>query len=447
MTPAPPTAGTSLPESLWRDSSFWGMTATQFLGAFNDNLYKEAALLVCVDVAPQGEDYQKYAQAAFAIPFVLFSGFAGYLSDRTSKRRIVILCKIVEVAIVALGALAMLGQHFGPMLGVIFLMGTHSAFFGPSKYGILPEIVREKNLPLANGIFLMTTFLAIIFGMGAAGFVKGPIWDNGKWQYSAAFLGVAATGILTSLFVRRTPPAQLGLSFEWSSLAVSRETMNVIRRDRPLFVALIMFSLFWLVAGVVQSSVNEFGKKQLGLNDAHTAQMLAVLSLGIALGCAAAGKLSGEKANFRLVPWGAWGICAALALVAGSGLVPIPRRAAAVLATGFLFLVGGATGVFSVPMQVFLQGRPPAAQKGRVIGAMNLFNWVGICLAAGVYGILIWGINRLQLPKANLFSACALLMLPIALLYRPKETPKPEEKRPETTGAAALSEVRIAELE
>src|SRR5262249_7103246 len=157
---------------------------------------------------------------------------------------------------------------------------------------------------------------------------------------------------------------QPGLSFEWSSLAVSADTMRVVRRDRPLFVALIVFSLFWLVAGVVQSSVNEFGKKQLGLNDAHTAQMLALLSLGIALGCAAAGKLSGEKVNFRLVPWGAWGICAALALVAGSGLVAVPRQVAAVLATGFLFLVGGATGVFSVPMQVFLQGRPPADQKG-----------------------------------------------------------------------------------
>ena len=151
--------------------------------------------------------------------------------------------------------------------------------------------------------------------------------------------------------------------------------------------------------------------------------------------------------NFRLVPWGAWGICAALALVAGSGLVAVPRQVAAVLATGFLFLVGGATGVFSVPMQVFLQGRPPADQKGRVIGAMNLFNWVGICLAAGVYGLLIWAINALQLPKASLFSACALLMLPIALWYRPRETPKPDDKPREPQTTSSLAEVRIAELE
>ena len=104
MSEAPQSDRSELPESLWRDRSFWGMTATQFLGAFNDNLYKEAALLVCVDVAPKVEDYQKYAQAAFALPFVLFSGFAGFLSDRMSKSRIVVLCKLIEVAIVALGA-------------------------------------------------------------------------------------------------------------------------------------------------------------------------------------------------------------------------------------------------------------------------------------------------------------------------------------------------------
>jgi MFS family permease len=363
MTAVPPEKTSELSESLWRDRSFWGMTVTQFLGAFNDNLYKEAALLVCVDVAPKGEDYQKYAQAAFALPFVLFSGFAGYLADRTSKRRIVVFCKIIEVLIVGLGAAAMLGQRFYLMMVVLFLMGTHSAFFAPAKYGMLPEIVREKNLPLANGIFLMTTFLAIIFGMAAAGFVKGPIWDEGAWGYSSAFLGVAAIGVITSLFVRKTSAVHPGLPFRWSSLAVSSETLAVLRRDRPLLHALVIFSLFWLVAGVVQPSVNEFGKKQLLLTDGETSLMLSCLSLGIAAGCAAAGKLSGEKVNFRLIPWGAWGICGTLVLVAVIGYLSLGQSTVANMASGALLLVGVATGVFSVPMQVFLQERPPADQR------------------------------------------------------------------------------------
>ncbi|HEY3964718.1 MAG TPA: hypothetical protein VGM05_09230, partial [Planctomycetaceae bacterium] len=100
-----------------------------------------------------------------------------------------------------------------------------------------------------------------------------------------------------------------------------------------------------------------------------------------------------------------------------------------ILASVFLVLVGGATGVFSVPMQVFLQGRPPQNQRGRIIGAMNLFNWVGIFLSAGVYGLFIWLIKlpQLQLRACGLFAATALLMLPIALFYRPRETPRPSE--------------------
>ncbi len=429
MSEESPVSAGDLPESLWGDKSFWGMTATQFLGAFNDNLYKEAALLVCVDVAPKGQDLQNLALVAFALPFVLFSGFAGYLSDRTSKRQIVVLCKIVEVAIVALGAAALIGRQFELMLVVLFLMGTHSGFFGPAKYGILPEIVREKNLPLANGIFLMTTFLAIILGMGAAGYVKKPIWDHGEWRYSAAFLGVALTGVLTSLLVRKTAVAHPGLEFRWSSLAISGETVRVMRRDRPLLVTLIMFSIFWLIAGVVQPSVNEFAKHQLGRSDEQTSHMLAWLSLGIACGCALAGKLSGEKVNFRLIPWGAWGICVALALVALAGLLPLPKSSAAMLASAFLFCTGMATGIFSVPMQVFLQGRPPSDQKGRVIGAMNLLNWIGIFLAAGVYAGLIKVIGLLQLGQWALFAATAILMLPVALFYRPRETPKPKAER------------------
>jgi acyl-[acyl-carrier-protein]-phospholipid O-acyltransferase/long-chain-fatty-acid--[acyl-carrier-protein] ligase len=216
------------------------------------------------------------------------------------------------------------------------------------------------------------------------------------------------------------------LPFELSSLGVSRETMTLIRRDRALLSTLLIFSFFWLVAGVVQPSVNEFGKKQLALSDPETSHMLAWMSLGIALGCALSGKLSGERVNFRLIPWGAWGIFAALVLVGLTGLLPGPNRAHPVAATAFLFLVGGATGVFSVPMQVFLQGRPPADQKGRVIGAMNLFNWVGIFLASGVYGALIWIINLLAFKQCVLFIATALLWLPVALFYRPRETPRPE---------------------
>jgi len=205
----------------------------------------------------------------------------------------------------------------------------------------------------------------------------------------------------------------------------SGETVAVMRRDKPLLMALIMYSLFWLVAGVVHPSINAFGKLQLGLDDEKTSLMPAFLSLGIAAGCALAGFLSREKVNFRLVPWGAWGIFLALVFVALSGRMPLPVPVAYVLVSMFLFMAGAAVGLFSVPLQVFLQGRPPADQKGRVIGAMNLVNWIGIFLAAGAYGLLTRLINLLNAGQWALFAFTAAMIFPVALLYRPRETPKP----------------------
>jgi len=155
--------------------------------------------------------------------------------------------------------------------------------------------------------------------------------------------------------------------------------------------------------------------------------MPAFLSLGIAVGCALAGVLSHEKVNFRLVTWGAWGISLALALVAIAGSFPLPTTVTYYLVSVFLFAAGGAVGLFSVPLQVFLQGRPPRDQKGRVIGAMNLLNWIGIFLAAGMYGMLTRGIVWLGIGQWALFASTAVMMLPVALLYHPRETPPPHE--------------------
>src|SRR5690606_23623095 len=135
-----------------------------FLGAFNDNLFKQLVLLLCVDLARNDptQDQQGWAGVCFAVPFILFSGYAGFLSDRNSKRRIVVLAKVAEVLIMAMGLLAFLSGSLTALFVVLFLMGTQSAFFGPGKYGILPELLRDEDLPRANGIFLMTTFLAVI---------------------------------------------------------------------------------------------------------------------------------------------------------------------------------------------------------------------------------------------------------------------------------------------
>jgi acyl-[acyl-carrier-protein]-phospholipid O-acyltransferase/long-chain-fatty-acid--[acyl-carrier-protein] ligase len=437
------------------------MNLTQFFGAFNDNLFKQLVLLICVNYASQGGDYQQYAQALFALPFVLFSGFAGFLADRVSKQRIVVAMKVAEIAVMLAGFLAF-HSTFGRLawlMGVVFLMGTHSAFFGPSKYGILPELFRESDLPQVNGMIQMTTFLAIICGAALAGFIKEWFADR-LWLGSAMCIGIAVVGTLTSLLIRRTPVARPGLPFTPGALFISAETWRMFRLDRPLFHVLLISSLFWFLGGVIQPTVNAFGTLQIHYGAARTSALVVCMAIGIMFGCLWAGGASKGRIRFGFVTLGAWGIVVCLAalafLGAGEGSAVSTERSAATslaqtsaagpsagemitppqpesfvavlvpssrfewIVRGLLIGVGLFAGFFYVPLAVFMQARPPAALKGRMIGAMNLVNWIGIMLSAVFYGAAEYLCDSvLQIRLCWVFGMCALVMLPVALFYHP----------------------------
>jgi MFS family permease len=447
--------------TLWHDVSYHAMNLTQFFGAFNDNLFKQLVLLICVDYVHQtGRDLQSIAQFMFALPFVLFSGYAGYLSDRISKRPIVVTMKIAEIGVMTAGFLAFhaAGWRMEFLLAVVFLMGTHSAFFGPPKYGILPELFRERDLPQVNGMIQMTTFLSIILGMALAGFIKE--WFNDRlWVGSAVCIGIAVTGTLTSLFVRSTPIARPGLKFTPSALFISSETWRMLRADRPLFLVLFISSLFWFLGGVIQPSVNAFGKLQMGYGDGRTSLLAVCMAIGIMVGCLWAGGASRGKIRTGFVKLGAWGIVACLSALAAFGsvagvaldknapakpgstaldsegqpsasietdrtpesLVEMLRPTSLFETTCRILLVGVGffAGLFYVPLAVVMQVRPPAELKGRMIGAMNLINWIGILLAAGFYFAVIAVCQSLHIRESWIFALAAAVMLPVAIFYRP----------------------------
>ncbi len=405
--------------SLYRDRSFWGMAITQFLGAFNDNLFKQIMLLITVMSA--GGDRQALAMGAFSLPFVLFSGLGGFLSDRYSKRRIIVLAKVAEIVIMASAAIVFLtGAQLAPLLVVLFFMGTQSAFFGPAKYGILPEMLRGQDLPRANGWIQMTTFLAIIFGTASAGFLidERDQLGGALWIAGLICVLIAVVGTLSSLLVRPLAAAQPGLAFQPSALVVRRDTWQMLRGDRPLFAALMASCMFWFVGGLVLPATNALGKNLLQLDDKQTSILSACLGLGIALGCVAAGKLSRDRISFRLMHAGCWGMIAlatslSLTWPGGSYLLGYRGAHVALVALGFF------AGMYAVPLQVFLQARPPAGQKGRMIGAMNLMNWIGILISAGVYQLCTFANRSLDLPASTTFAVVAVLLLPVAILYRP----------------------------
>ncbi len=426
---------------LYHDSSFWGMTVTQFWGAFNDNLYKQLVLLFCAQQAmlTQTDDKQSIALAVFALPFVFFSGLAGWYADRNSKRAIVIACKFAEIVIALLAMAAFLTGSLMPLLIVLGLLSTQSAIFGPAKYGILPEMLRDDDLPQANGIIQMTTFVAIIFGMASAGFIKQSFPDQ-LWKTSYFCIGIAIIGTIASFWVRRTPVAHPGLPFTWSTLGINAETRTLLKNDRRLLSVLLISSIFWFVGGMIQPLVNIFGIGQLHLSESRTSLMAACMGVGIAFGCIIAGRLSHNRVNFKLVTIGAWGIVLCLVLMAGIGSWKpaegvlylkdtgsslwesfIPLNAIEWMSRIVLTFVGFFAGLFVVPLQVELQTRPPKSQKGRMIGTMNLINWIGIVISALFFQVFTSVFTKMNWPMSYVFLGLALVILPIALLYHPKD--------------------------
>ncbi len=434
-----------LPAStLMRDRSFYGITITQFLGAFNDNLFKQLMLLLAIPALPGMPDQQQIATIIFALPFVLFSGIAGYLSDRYSKRIVIVWAKASEIGIMLLGMLGfILFGHTGylGLLFVLFLMGVHSTFFGPGKYGILPELFMKEDLPRANGIVLMTTFLAIIFGTVCAGILgdklvvpKQPIMDVASrlWIGSAICIGIAICGVFSSLWIRRVPAAHPGLVFRHDSWLVPRDTMKLLMADRPLVYAVFATSVFWLVSGIAVQAVNNFGRIQLKCSMLETSIMTACIGVGIAFGSVAAGRFCNGIANSKVVRWGIWGIFLTLISLAISW--PSKESDEFQHVFGFvgslpvLGLLGAAAGFFAIPLQVFLQSRPPENQKGRMIAAMNLANYVAIMFSGVAYGLIDAAVLGLSWPRSAIFGFMALLLLPLLLWYHPSFS---STKRPE----------------
>lgn len=422
-----------VPAPLWRDRSFWGLLCTQLLGAFNDNVYKTTVALLLVAVpdgalrpgSPTGtvttRDFQGEGDLLFGLPFLLFSGWAGHLSDRHAKRDVFLACKLAEIAIMLLG-LALLSRYGAgpmtpPLLGLfllaLFLLGTHSAFFGPGKYGVLPELFHEEQLPRANGVMLMTTFIAILVGIGVAGGLKDALAGR-LGGVGALCCCVAVLGTLSALLIRPTPPAQrlpAPAGVGAGALFVPKEIRVILGRDRALRDALLASSLFWMAAGMVKSSVIALGKLQLLLSDGQATWLLSAVSLGTIVGAPLAGWLSRGTRERGVLRTGAAGI------VLGLVLLSVPAGARGQLlgyAGSFLALItiGIGAGLLSVPLQVRLQRGPPRELKGRMIATMNLCNFLGIVLGGPAYSLTSALLHSTgQRPSAGFLVPAALMLL------------------------------------
>ena len=413
--PSQPEPGRTAPGRL---DGFWALFVTQFQGAFSDNVLKTLVIFMLIGMNVSLPDKHKIGElvgALFSLPFILFSMAGGFLADRFSKRTISVAVKIFEIAVMLVALAGFWWNQLPLLLGCVFLMGVHSSFFGPSKYGLLPELLPERKLSWGNGLLELGTFMAIILGTVAAGFLAEGFRGRQVWS-GAILITLALAGLAASLGITRVPAADPGRKFRANFLGDLFRQLGAVRQDRPLALAFLGNTYFNFLGALLLLNLFFYGAYGLHLSEKHISYLNAALALGIGLGSVSAGYLSGGKIEYGLVPLGAFG----MSLVSVWLSLPGLSENAALFR---LSLLGFAGGFFIVPIAALLQHRPDPAKKGEVLAAANLLSFVGIFLASGAYYLLadVAGLSprRIFLIGGLLTLAGAiyvLFLLPDALL-------------------------------
>jgi acyl-[acyl-carrier-protein]-phospholipid O-acyltransferase/long-chain-fatty-acid--[acyl-carrier-protein] ligase len=381
---------------------FWSLWVTQFQGAFSDNVFKNLVIFIILGLGLSQHTRDLLVPvvgALFAVPFILFSMTGGWLADRFSKRTVTVGVKILEIAVMLLGLAGLASGNVPLLLAGVFLMGAQSAFFGPSKYGLLPELLPEERLSWGNGVLQLGTFVSVILGTVLAGWLSDEF--RGRQQWSGAILvGLAGAGLIASLGITRVPAANPTKPFRANIFGDLWHQIGLIRRDRVLTLAIVGNTYFSFLGALLLVNVMLYGKDVLKIADSQIGLLQAAVAVGIGVGAFSAGILSGRKIEYGLVPLGAIGLTVFVGLMASPQL---SFRTAAI----YLASCGFFAGFFIVPIGALLQHRPRREEKGGILGAANLLSFVGIFAASGVYYVL----TTAGMSPAQIFLASALMTL------------------------------------
>jgi acyl-[acyl-carrier-protein]-phospholipid O-acyltransferase/long-chain-fatty-acid--[acyl-carrier-protein] ligase len=386
------------------ERGFWALIVTQFQGAFSDNVLKNLVVFVALFgtgmTLAEKNSYGESIAALFALPFILFSMAGGFLADRFSKRSVMLGVKIFELFIMSLVFAGLWSWNKNLLLAGVFLMGTHSAIFGPSKYGSLPELLPEKKLSWGNGILELGTFMAIILGTVAAAFMSEHFRGH-QWFSGIILIALAVVGFFACLGVTKVPAANAQKKYNWFFPAEIWRQVRAMRGDRSLWLALCGNTYFNFLGMLLLLNLFFYGSETLHVGETHIGLLNVALALGIGLGSVAAGFLSGGKIEYGLVPLGAFGLSIFSALLA--------RNSVSVEQSYFLLaLLGFAGGFFIVPIAALLQHRPARDNKGQVQATANWCSFVGVFLASGAHWLFA---QKLGLSPRGIFLVGGVLTL------------------------------------
>jgi acyl-[acyl-carrier-protein]-phospholipid O-acyltransferase/long-chain-fatty-acid--[acyl-carrier-protein] ligase len=390
------------PPPHWR-LGFWSLIVTQFQGAFNDNGLKFLVIYLIVErnfPLTVRDRFILIVGALFAIPFILFSLAGGYFADRYSKRSVTIGTKLFEIGVGFFAIVALASGNLWMESAAVFLISTQGALFGPSKYGLLPELLPEKKLSWGNGVIELGTFVASITAVMFAGFLADTFRGRQIWS-GVIFLGLTMIGLFASLGISRIPAADPARKFRVDPFADLGGQLRIIAGDPVLGWAVVGNTYLWFLAALLQFVIVVYGHDALHVDEAEISYLQAAVGIGIGAGSLAAGYLSRGKIEYRLVPLGALGMTLFGFLVSRQGLGIWPVRVD-------LCMLGVFGGFYAVPLNALIQHRPTPQQKGGVIAAANLLSFVGVFLAAGVYFGLSTGAH---LRPGQIFFAGAIMTL------------------------------------
>ncbi|HWP65009.1 MAG TPA: MFS transporter [Candidatus Limnocylindria bacterium] len=375
---------------------FW----TQFLGALNDNLFKNALVILFAfgaATSPLSADVLvNLAGGVFMLPFFLFSALAGQLADKIEKTRIIRAVKAFEVAIMAFGAVGFAARSVPLLMTALFLMGVHSAVFGPVKFGILPQHLADEELVAGNALVESGTFVAILLGTVLGG-VLIALPAGGPAAASAATLGVALAGWAVCRRIPPAPPSDPGMRVRWNPVTETWRLVGFAREVPSVWLSILGVSWFWFYGALFLAQFAGLGRDVLGGDEHVVTLLLTVFSIGVGAGCMLCERLSGDVVELGLVPLGALGLtvfaldlaAAAAGAAAPAGTLDVAAFAASPrhwrLALDLAALAASG-GLFIVPLMAFVQQRSDPAHRARIIAANNVVSALLMVIAAG-FGI------------------------------------------------------------
>jgi 1-acyl-sn-glycerol-3-phosphate acyltransferase len=387
---------------------------TQFLGAFNDNLFKNALIIALAlsATAAQGNLLINVAAGLFILPFFLFSAQAGQIAEKLEKSRLIRLVKLAEIAVMALGGFAFIAGSLPLLMVTLFLMGAQSALFGPVKYSILPQHLETEDLVGGNALVETGTFVAILLGTIAGG-ILGAL-DGAAYWVAGAVLVCAVLGWFCSHGIPEAVAGDRGIRIDPNPLRATFRVLKLARRNDTVFKSILGISWFWLLGAAYLTQIPNYTRLVLGGDEHVITLLLAVFSISVGTGSLLCEKMSGHRIEIGLVPFGAFGLTVFgvdlylaapylwVAEIRGvAGFVADPSSWRVLFDLAMLGIFGG---FYTVPLYASIQVRTPVDMRGQVIAANNILNAL-FMVAAALLALLALTVLDLSIPQLFILLA------------------------------------------